>query len=157
MLYSPAMSCVRFNTPAQRDQIRSLIDQNKSDDPVAKFLSPQVTDSKIARLRQMAKDPNPKIRESVALSYHAPTEVYEALAADPVESVRECVARNPKAPCDVLRTLASDSSERVRSFVAVNYWVPDDAMDQLAEDSSELVRSLVEWKTSLRDEQLQPA
>jgi len=151
------MSCIRFNTSPQREQMRALVDQNRSDDPVAQFLSPAVTDSKITRLRAMAKDPNRKIRESAALSYHAPNEVYEALAKDPEESVRECLARNPKVPCDVLRTLASDRSERVRSFVAVNYWAPKDAMEKLAEDPSELVRSLVEWKTSLKDEALQPA
>lgn len=151
------MSCVRFNTPAQREQIRSLIEQTRSDDPVAQFLSPALTESKIARLRAMAKDSNPKIRESVALSYHAPTEVYEALATDPVQSVRECLARNPKTPCDVLRVLANDPSERVRSFVAVNYFVPEDAMAKLAEDPSALVQSLVAWKTSLRDGALQPA
>ena len=125
------MSCIRFNTSPQREQMRALVDENRSDDPVAQFLSPAVTDSKITRLRAMAKDPE--------------------------ESVRECLARNPKVPCDVLRTLASDRSERVRSFVAVNYWVPEDAMEKLAEDPSELVRSLVEWKTSLKDEALQPA
>ena len=151
------MSCIRFNTSPQREQMRALADENRSDDPVAQFLSPAVTDSKITRLRAMAKDPNRKIRESAALSYHAPDEVYEALAKDPEESVRECLARNPKVPCDVLRTLASDRSERVRSFVAVNYWVPEDAMEKLAEDPSDLVRSLVEWKTSLKDEVLQPA
>jgi len=151
------MSCIRFNTSPQREQMRALVDENSSDDPVAQFLSPAVTDSKITRLRAMAKDPNRKIRESAALSYHAPNEVYEALAKDPEESVRECLARNPKVPCDVLRTLASDRSERVRSFVAANYWVPEDAMEKLAEDPSELVRSLVEWKTSLKDEELQPA
>ena len=155
--YSDDMSCIRFNTAPQRAQMRALVDENRSDDPVAQFLSPAVTDSKITRLRAMAKDPNPKIRESVALSYHAPDEIYEALAKDPVASVRECLARNPKAPCDVLRTLASDSNERVRSFVAVNYWVPEDAMEKLAEDPSELVRSLVHWKSSLKDEALQPA
>jgi len=151
------MSCIRFNTAPQREQMKSLVDHNRSDEPVAQFLSPTVTDSKISRLRTMAKDPNKKIRESVALSYHAPTEIYEALARDPEASVRECLARNPKTPCDVLRQLASDENERVRSFVAVNYWVPEDAMEKLAEDPSELVRSLVKWKTSLKEDALQPA
>jgi hypothetical protein len=151
------MSCIRFNTPAQRDQIRRLVDENRSNDPVAQFLSPAVTESKVSRLKKMASDANPKIRESAALSYHLPTEVYEALAKDPAESVRECLARNPKTPCDVLRRLAHDSSERVRSFVAVNYWVPEDAMEHLADDPSALVRSLVEWKAALKNEALQPA
>ena len=150
------MSCIRFNTPAQRDQMKKLVDENRSDDPVAQFLSPVVTESKVERLKKMAQDPNKKIRESAALSYHLPDEVYQALAKDKEASVRECLARNPKTPCDVLRALAHDPEERVRSFVAVNYFVPEDAMDHLAEDSSALVRSLVEWKAQLKEGALQP-
>jgi hypothetical protein len=148
------MSCIRFNTPAQHAQIRdALLNGRDNDDPVAQFLSPTVTDSKVARLVNMSTDRNPKIRESVALSYHAPARVYEALATDSDDGVRECLARNPHAPCDVLRTLASDKNERVRAFVAVNYNVPDDAMEALASDDSELVRALVEWKTTLKNEE----
>lgn len=146
------MSCIRFNTPAQREQLDQLRQNPQDHDAVAQFLSPQVTDSKIARLRTMAADPNPKIRESVALSYHAPADIYEALATDPDEGVRACLARNPHAPCDVLRALASDSSEKVRAFVAVNYQVPADAMDTLTADPSETVQALVAWKESLRED-----
>ncbi len=147
------MSCIRFNTPAQKAQLESLLANPQSHDAVAQFLSPPVSESKIARLRSMAKDANPKIRESAALSYHAPVEVYEALAQDPDEGVRQCLARNPYTPCDVLRALASDPSENVRAFVAVNYQVPADAMEQLAADTSETVQALVAWKESLREEQ----
>ena len=148
------MSCIRFNTPAQQAQIREALLQGRAgEDPVAQFLSPAVTESKVKRIVSMSKDPNPKIRESAALSYHAPTAVYEALSRDPNQGVRECLARNQHAPCDVLRTLATDSSERVRAFVAVNYSVPEDAMDTLAQDDSELVRALVEWKTELKKEE----
>lgn len=150
------MSCIRFNTPAQRAQIASLSHVSpRTDDPVAQFLSPPVSESKIERLVRMAKDPHPKIRESVALSSHAPESVYWDLARDSDQGVRECLARNPRTPCDVLRLLASDKCERVRAFVAVNYYVPSDAMAQLAEDPSELVRALVSWKDSLREEELQ--
>jgi hypothetical protein len=146
------MSCIRFNTPAQHAQIREALLQGRSgEEPVAQFLSPSVTDSKVKRIVAMSTDPNPKIRESAALSYHAPLAVYEKLARDTNEGVRECLARNQQAPCDVLRILATDASERVRAFVAVNYSVPQDAMDALAADSSELVRALVEWKTQLKD------
>ncbi len=150
-----AMSCIRFNTPAQHAQIqRALITGREGEDPVAQFLSPAVTESKVARLTAMAASPHAKIRESVALSYHAPDEIYHRLATDSDAGVRECLARNQKAPCDVLRILARDASERVRAFVAVNYQVPDDAMELLSDDPSELVRSLVRWKASLRDEAL---
>jgi hypothetical protein len=147
------MSCIRFNTPAQQEQIREALLQGRTgEEPVAKFLSPAVTESKVKRVVAMSGDTNPKIRESAALSYHAPLAVYEKLATDSDQGVRECLARNTHTPCDVLRTLASDPSERVRAFVAANYSVPEDAMDALTNDSSELVRALVAWKMSLRDE-----
>ena len=149
--YRVGMSCIRFNTPAQKQQLESLRAHPEDHDAVAQFLSPPVSESKIARLRRMAADTNPKIRESAALSYHAPVEVYEALAGDSDEGVRQCLARNPYTPCDVLRRLASDPSEKVRAFVAVNYQVPADAMDKLAEDTSETVQALVAWKDSLRE------
>lgn len=151
------MSCIRFNTPAQQAQIReALLTGRPHTEPVAQFLSPTVTESKIARLVTMAHDSNPKIRESVALSYHAPTKIYEALARDPDAGVRECLARNPQAPCDVLRTLATDTNERVRAFVAANHNSPQDAMETLASDPSELVRALVGWKIRVRENDALP-
>lgn len=148
------MSCIRFNTPAQRRQLASDAPAMlTSDDPVARFLSPAVTASKIARIRRLAADPNPKIRESAALSYHAPLEIYEALSRDPDAGVRACIAKNEHVPCDILRRLADDPDERVRGFVAINYFVPADAMRALADDSSAVVRGLVEWKATLAAEE----
>mgnify|MGYP000007981842 CR=1 FL=1 len=146
------MSCIRFNTTAQREQMAEAVANGRSESPVAAFLSPAITETKIARITRMASDPNPKIRESAALSYHAPLEVYEALAQDSNEGVRTCLARNAQAPCDVLRTLSQDPSETVRAFVAVNYSVPEDAMERLREDSSPTVQKLVAWKASLKEE-----
>jgi hypothetical protein len=147
------MSCIRFNTPAQMRQLDSLTaDPVLGSEAVAAFLSPEVTESKIARLRAMSTDRNPKIRESAALHKHTPTECFEALARDRVESVRVCVARNEATPCEVLRVLATDRSATVRSWVAVNFFVPQDAMDVLAEDSDASVRALVKWKAELAHE-----
>jgi hypothetical protein len=146
------MSCIRFNTTAQRQQMATASLSASGDEPVALFLSPEITQSKIDRITRMASDPRPKIRESAALSYHAPLAVYEKLALDADEGVRQCLARNQKAPCDVLRTLSRDASETVRAFVAINYSVPHDAMEFLAEDTSPTVQKLVAWKASLRDE-----
>lgn len=149
------MSCIRFNTPAQMRQLDALMSQPAlGAEAVAAFLSPEVTESKLARLRRMAEDRNPKIRESAALHKHTPVECFRALAADRVESVRVCVARNEATPRDVLRDLAKDKSAAVRSWVAVNFFVPDDAMKLLAEDSDEAVRSLVAWKTKIQTENL---
>ena len=111
--------------------------------------APAVTESKIARLRLLATHANSKIRESVASSYHAPDDLFEALARDPEPSVRACLARNESVPCDILRSLADDESETVRGWLAVNFFVPADVMQRLAEDPDDTVRSLVRWKAEL--------
>ncbi len=147
------MSCIRFNTPAQRAQLDLLKgDKQLAETAVAQFLGPEFGESKINRLRIMATDKNPKIRESVALSSHVPEEVMWKLAKDKNEGVRICVARNESTPCDILRYLAGDKSSQVRSWVAVNFYVPADAMEILAVDKSPDVRRLVEWKSSLAAE-----
>ncbi len=146
------MSCIRFNTPAQRAQLKAMAPAMlTAEQAAALHPAPEVTPSKIARLRLLAVDANPKIRESVASSYHTPEDVFEALAADSDDGVRACVARNESAPCDVLRSLATDPSERVRGFLALNFFVPEDAMALLADDSSSTVRDLVRWKSELAD------
>lgn len=146
------MSCIRFNTPAQRRQLaQSAPSITRSEHPVAQFLSPAITASKIDRIRRLASDANPKIRESAASSYHAPLEVYEVLSRDPESGVRACIAKNENVPCDILRRLAQDPDERVRGFVAINYFVPADAMQLLADDPSAMVRGLVAWKASLAE------
>lgn len=146
------MSCIRFNTPAQRQAMRD----NRpvmltSQEAASVHPTPPVTESKLRRLRLLAADTNPKIRESVASSYNTPEDLFVILATDADEGVRACVARNETAPCDVLRSLAEDPSERVRGFLAVNYFVPADVMVRLADDPSETVRGLVGWKGALAD------
>jgi FMN phosphatase YigB (HAD superfamily) len=151
------MSCIRFNTPAQRQAMRNHRPAMlTAEQAAALHPAPEVTESKIRRLRLLATDPNPKIREAVASSYHAPEDLIATLAQDPDEGVRACVAKNEATPCDILRRLADDRSETVRGWVAVNYFVPADVMEKLAADRSRTVRSLVKWKASLADE-AQPA
>jgi hypothetical protein len=146
------MSCIRFNTPAQLAQMRSMAPAMLTREQAADLHpAPAMTDSKIARLRLLAADANPKIRERAALDARTPPEVLSALARDPDAGVRACVARNEHAPCDVLRSLVNDSNERVRGFLAVNYFVPLDAMEVLATDKSQTVRELVRWKSELAD------
>ncbi|CAN5318493.1 hypothetical protein BH11ACT2_BH11ACT2_13090 [soil metagenome] len=146
------MSCIRFNTPAQREAMRLHAPVQLSPDEVkALHPAPPVTQSKINRLRLLAESENPKIRASVASSYHAPDELYVALANDPDEEVRSWVARNETVSCDILRTLADDPSEKVRGFLAINFFVPSDVMEQLSTDDSETVRRLVQWKTQLAE------
>ena len=143
------MSCIRFNTPAQRRQMRDGGLNLAAGEVALLHLSPEVTDSKIERLRLLAKHQNPKIRESVASSRNTPEDLLRSLAADSDEGVRSCVARNESTPCDVLSELATDRSEKVRGWVALNYFVPEDAMAVLAEDRSKVVRGLVSWKASI--------
>jgi len=144
------MSCIRFNTPAQRKQLRENAPTMLTREQAAsRHPAPAVTESKIRRLRLLAEHNNPKIRESVASSYHAPADLFAALAADPDEGVRSCLARNESVPCDILRQLADDDSETVRGWLAVNFFVPVDVMERLAVDASETVRGLVSWKSEL--------
>lgn len=146
------MSCIRFNTPAQRQAMRDYAPaQLTAQEAAALHPSPPVTESKIRRLRMLAQSANPKIRESVASSYNTPEDLFVTLAADRDEGVRSCVARNEATPCDALRTLATDKSDMVRSWVAANYFVPADVMEALASDRSATVRSLVKWKGELAE------
>lgn len=147
------MSCIRFNTPAQRKQMAAMAPAMlTAAEAAARHPAPPVTAGKIARLRLLAVHENPKIRESVASSYHAPADVVAALAKDPDAGVRAWLARNETVSCDVLRELARDESETVRGFVAVNFYVPADVMTELADDPSEVVRGLVAWKAALAAE-----
>jgi hypothetical protein len=148
------MSCIRFNTPAQRRAMREAAPSMLTEDEARALAAtshpaPAVTESKLARLRLLASDQNPKIRESAASSYHTPEDVMVRLAADSDAGVRGCVARNEATSCDILRTLAEDESETVRGWLAVNYYVPADVMERLVDDPSETVRSLVRWKSDL--------
>jgi hypothetical protein len=146
------MSCIRFNTPAQRAAMRAHAPAMlTAEEAAAAHPAPPVTESKIRRLRLLATDPDPKIRQSVASSYNTPADLFLLLAQDSDDGVRSCVARNEAAPCDILRLLAADPSEVVRGWVAVNYAVPEDAMGRLADDASNTVRSLVRWKSALAD------
>lgn len=132
-----------------REAAPSMLTSEEARALAAQHPAPAVTESKIARLRLLAADPNPKIRESAASSYHAPEDLMAQLAADPDVGVRGCVARNESTPCDILRSLADDDSETVRGWLAVNFYVPTDVMEHLADDPSETVRSLVRWKSEL--------
>ncbi|MFZ2963261.1 MAG: hypothetical protein WA006_01085 [Rhodoglobus sp.] len=144
------MSCIRFNTPAQRRQMASMAPAMlTAEQAAALHPAPEFTPSKLARLRLLARDANPRIRERAALDSHTPEEVMAELARDADEGVRACVARNEATPCDILRSLVDDPAERVRGFLALNFFVPQDAMARLAQDRSRTVRGLVSWKTDL--------
>ncbi len=146
------MSCIRFNTPAQRAQLRTAAPSMLTPEELAaQHPAPPVTESKIRRLRLLAEHENPKIRESVASSYHLPDDLAVRLARDADAGVRAIIARNETVSCELLRDLAHDDTEVVRAWVAVNYFVPADVMVELADDESATVRGLVAWKAALAE------
>jgi hypothetical protein len=137
------MSCVHFNTPNQRQQFA----QSAGDrEPIAQWLGPQLTQSKIDRVTLMSTSGDVKIREAAATSAHATEAVYWALAADKQATVRQWLARNEKLPQPILVALSDDSDELVRCYVVLNYSVDADIIEKLAQDPSEKVRALVHWK-----------
>ena len=131
-----------------RDAAPSMI---TAEEAAALHPAPPGTATKIARLRILAADANPKIRESVASSAHTPEDVFATLARDSDVGVRSCLARNEAVPCDILRILSTDTSEQVRGWLAVNFFVPADVMELLAVDPDDTVRQLVAWKRDLAD------
>ncbi len=146
------MSCIRFTTSAMRAQMREGQGLGlTAGDAALLHLSPAVTPSKIERLRLLATNANPRIRESVASSRNTPADLLELLAGDSDDGVRACVARNETTPCDLLRRLATDTSEKVRGWVALNHFAPDDAVQLLAADRSKVVRGLAAWKASVAE------
>lgn len=150
------MSCIRFNTPDQRQAMRDhrpiMRDADSARDAAAAHPAPEFTESKLRRLRLLASDAIPKIREAAASSYHIPADLFPVLVADSDEGVRGCLAHNETTPDTVLRMLASDASERVRGLVALNSRVPADVIRQFEHDDSETVRGLVHWRASVEGE-----
>jgi len=141
------MSCIRFSTPAQMRQLRDVAPSMLTREQAsALHPAPAVTESKIRRLRQLAGHANPKIRESVASSPHAPADLLSALAHDVEASVRGCLARNEHAPVGILRALSTDRSETVRGWIAVNPRTPCDALDLMGADRSNIVHGLLRWR-----------
>ena len=83
------MSCIRFNTPAQRQAMRDHRPSMLTSEEASRLHpAPPVTESKIRRLRLLATDMNPKIRESAASSYNTPEDLFATLAKDTSERDR---------------------------------------------------------------------
>lgn len=136
------MSCLGFLTPAQR---AALAASSAAGAPLSSFASPPASAAKTQRVRLLAGSPDPRIRESAALSYHAPADVLATLAQDPVAAVRACVARNEHAELTLLWALAGDPDPLVRGWVAAHRAVPPDLLAVLAADPDPTVRAVVGW------------
>ncbi|MDT9594956.1 hypothetical protein RDV89_17845 [Nocardioides zeae] len=137
------MSCIGFLSPEHRAALAAS--RGGSGPPLSSFASPPATGSKVRRVQLLAAHRDRAIRESAALSCHAPVDVLERLTGDAAVSVRACVARNPRAPEWVLRVLADDEDPRVRGWVAANPACHPALRAELAEDEDAEVGAVVGW------------
>ncbi len=140
------MSCIRFNTKAQRDSMAADAGALSTEDVAILHLAPPVTESKLTRLRLLAGHPRPGIRQSVASNLHAPLDLLRLLAGDADAAVRGEVAKNPTSPADLVEALAADPDPRVRCWAVLNPVLPDAAADAMAADRDPQVARLAGWR-----------
>ena len=140
------MSCIRFNTTAQRDAMRRDAAAVADGDQAILHLSPPITASKLARLRLLAEHDRPSIRQTVASSLHAPRDLLLALAADRDAGVRGEVARNATTDPDVVAALSRDRDARVRCWAVLNPCLPDARVRELEADPDAQVARLAGWR-----------
>lgn len=115
-------------------------------DAAALHLAPPVTESKIARLRLLARHEKAGIRQSVASNRHAPADLLATLATDPDAAVRGEVARNDSAPRELVGRLAADHDARVRCWAVLNPGLDEGAVEALLKDPDRQVRRLAGWR-----------
>jgi hypothetical protein len=140
------MSCIRFNTSAQREAMRHDAGALAEGDQAILHLSPPVTESKIARLRLLAVHDRATIRQSVASSRHAPHELLAALAGDRDPAVRGEVAKNEATSPELVETLSHDADARVRCWAVLNTTLPDERVRELRSDPDAQVARLAGWR-----------
>ncbi|MGN6744244.1 MAG: HEAT repeat domain-containing protein [Amnibacterium sp.] len=140
------MSCIRFTTDAQRAGMRRNAALIEAADAAALHLAPPVTESKLARLRLLARHERAGIRQSVASNRHAPADLLEALAADADPAVRGEVARNETSAPDLVARLAADRDARVRCWAVLNPALADSVVEAMRDDPDRQVRRLAGWR-----------
>lgn len=139
------MSCFGFLTEQQRAALAASSRKDADGAPLSAFASPPASDGKRDRVRRLAGAPSAGLRESAALSVHAPVDVLVALAADPEASVRRCVARHGRTPAAALERLAGDADPLVRGWVTANAAAPAALRARLHDDPDPTVRAVVAW------------
>jgi uncharacterized protein (DUF2336 family) len=82
--------------------------------------------------RELAADPDPRLREALARRQDVPAEVLYFLAGDELASVRLAVAANPKGPSKGNLLLADDPDEAVRRSLATKVGQSDAGMSKSA-------------------------
>ncbi|MBB5801603.1 ribosomal protein L12E/L44/L45/RPP1/RPP2 [Saccharothrix ecbatanensis] len=143
--------------------------------------SAALTDAaKDARLAELARSPDPRLRHAVGRSWAGmPEDVRRALSTDPDPDVRASVAGYPhgRAPDDLHERLLADPAtrgavlsyavltpeiaaecmavddEEVRAELALNPTLPAAMRDELARDPSELVRAWVIVRQDVTDDE----
>jgi hypothetical protein len=140
------MSCIRFNTKAQREAMRRDAADLAAADRAIRHLSPAVTESKVARLRLLAAHDRASIRQSVASNRSAPLDLLEQLAADADAGVRGEVAKNESSPTDLVERLSGDRDPRVRCWAVLNPLLPPARVEELAADRDAQVARLAGWR-----------
>jgi hypothetical protein len=140
------MSCIRFNTKAQRDAMRRDAAALAAADQVIRHRSPEMTGSKITRLRLLAEHERPSIRQSVASNRSAPLDLLERLAADRDAGVRGEVAKNESTPTALVERLSHDRDARVRCWAVLNPVLPDARVRELETDRDAQVARLAGWR-----------
>jgi hypothetical protein len=140
------MSCIRFNTSAQREAMRHDAAALAAGDQAILHLSPPVTESKIARLRLLARHDRATIRQSVASNRHAPHDLLAGLATDRDAAVRGEVARNEATSPELVEALSHDADARVRCWAVLNPALPDERVRELRSDPDAQVARLAGWR-----------
>lgn len=90
----------------------------------------------------------PDLREWVAHNKTVPLEILAVLAKDPDSKVRGTVAMKRKLTPELLRELADDPDESVRADVARHRRAPRDVLERLAEDSWRGARDMARERLS---------
>lgn len=139
------VSCISFLSPEQRATLGRVTCELSPEEVQAAHPMPPVTDGTLARIRLLARNPDPAIRAAAASKRQAPAETLDALSRDTEVGVRSSVARNESASADVLRRLATDPSAQVRGWVAANRSCPRELLDELRADPDDTVRKVVDW------------
>ena len=147
------MSCIRFTTTAQRDAMRGDSVALAAADRAIQHRSPDMTPSKVTRLRLLAEHARPGIRQSVASNRSAPIDLLERLAGDRDPGVRGEVAKNEATPASLVATLSRDRDARVRCWAVLNPVLPDERVRDLQADRDAQVARLAGWRVGA----MQPA
>ena len=94
-------------------------------------------------MRDLARDVEPVVRQTIGRRKDCPVDLLQALAIDSDFGVRCWVASNELCPTDLLRSFAIEPHPLIRRLVGWNTVCPSDLLAMLATDESDDVRKAV--------------